>query len=102
MFRYIVRRLLGAVVVVFIVSLVTFFLFAVGPKLTGSSPAYLYVGKNPTPELVAAVSEAGGLGVVQPRHFRAKLAQIEITPRPFPSSCSCLARPATIRSIAAC
>lgn len=61
MFRYIVRRLLGAVVVVFIVSLVTFFLFAVGPKITGSSPAYLYVGKNPTPELVAAVEKAFGL-----------------------------------------
>jgi len=61
MFRYIVRRLLGAVVVVFIVSLVTFFLFAVGPKITGSSPAYLYVGKNPTPELVAAIEKSFGL-----------------------------------------
>ena len=61
MFRYIVRRLLGAVVVVFIVSLVTFFLFAIGPKITGSSPAYLYVGKNPTPELVAAIEKSFGL-----------------------------------------
>ncbi len=61
MFRYIVRRLLGAVVVVFIVSLVTFFLFAIGPKIPGSSPAYLYVGKNPTPELVAAIEKSFGL-----------------------------------------
>jgi len=64
MFRYIVRRLLGAVVVVFIVSLVTFFLFQLGPKITGSSPAYLYAGKNPTPELVAQIEK--GLGLDQP------------------------------------
>ncbi len=61
MFRYIIRRLLGAVVVLFIVSLVTFFLFSIGPKITGSSPAYLYVGKNPTPELVAAIEKSFGL-----------------------------------------
>ncbi|MFC6237410.1 ABC transporter permease [Longivirga aurantiaca] len=64
MFRYIVRRLLGAVVVVFIVSLVTFFLFQLGPKITGSSPAYLYAGKNPTPEIIAQIEK--GLGLDQP------------------------------------
>jgi peptide/nickel transport system permease protein len=61
MFRYIVRRLLGAVVVLFVVSLVTFFIFMIGPKITGSSPAYLYVGKNPTPEAVAAIEKSFGL-----------------------------------------
>ena len=64
MFRYILRRLLGAVVVVFIVSLVTFFLFQLGPKITGSSPAYLYAGKNPTPEIIAQIEK--GLGLDQP------------------------------------
>jgi peptide/nickel transport system permease protein len=61
MFRYIIRRLLGAVVVLFVVSLVTFGLFALVPKITGASPAYLYVGKVSTPEQVAAVEKAFGL-----------------------------------------
>ena len=61
MFRYIIRRLLGAVVVLFVVSLVTFGLFALIPKITGASPAYLYVGKVATPESVAAIEKSFGL-----------------------------------------
>ena len=61
MVRYIIRRLIGAVLVVFIVSLVTFSLFAIVPKVTGSSPAYLYVGKIASPAQVAAVERAFGL-----------------------------------------
>jgi peptide/nickel transport system permease protein len=40
---------------------VTFGLFALVPKITGASPAYLYVGKVSTPEQVAAVEKAFGL-----------------------------------------
>lgn len=61
MLRYVIRRLLGAVVVLFVVSLVTFGLFSLVPKITGASPAYLYVGKIATPAQVAAVEKAFGL-----------------------------------------
>jgi peptide/nickel transport system permease protein len=47
MIRYIIRRLLGAILVVFIVSIVTFAIFQLGPKLSNVSPVYYYVGKIP-------------------------------------------------------
>ena len=47
MIRYIIRRSLGAVFVVFVVSLLTFLIFQLGPLLTGNSPLYYYVGKQP-------------------------------------------------------
>jgi peptide/nickel transport system permease protein len=45
MIRFIVRRLLGAVAVLFVVSLVTFLIFQLAPALSHSSPVYYYVGK---------------------------------------------------------
>jgi peptide/nickel transport system permease protein len=47
MIRYVIRRLLGAVVVVWIVSVVTFALFQLAPKLSHTSPIYYYIGKQP-------------------------------------------------------
>lgn len=47
MIRYIIRRLLGAVVVIFVVSLVTFLIFQLAPALAHTSPVYYYVGKIP-------------------------------------------------------
>jgi peptide/nickel transport system permease protein len=47
MIRYIVRRSLGAVIVVFVVSILTFAIFQLGPALTHNSPLYYYVGKQP-------------------------------------------------------
>jgi peptide/nickel transport system permease protein len=47
MIRYIIRRLLGAILVVFVVSIVTFVIFQLGPKLSNVSPVYYYVGKIP-------------------------------------------------------
>ena len=61
MLRYVIRRSIGAVFVVFIISLVTFGLFSVVPAVTGASPAYLYVGKISTPAQVAAVEKSFGL-----------------------------------------
>jgi peptide/nickel transport system permease protein len=69
MVLYIIRRLIGAVAVLFIVSLVTFGLFMVVPVLTGSSPAYLYAGKNPSPELIKNIEHGLGLDRPIPEQF---------------------------------
>jgi peptide/nickel transport system permease protein len=47
MIRYVIRRLLGAVLVVWIVSVVTFVIFQLAPLLSRVSPIYYYVGKQP-------------------------------------------------------
>lgn len=47
MIRFLVKRVAGAVIVVWIVSVVTFLIFQVGPALSGTSPVYYYVGKIP-------------------------------------------------------
>lgn len=49
MIRFVVRRLLGAVLVVWVVSVVTFLIFQLGPALSHNSPVYYYVGKTPFP-----------------------------------------------------
>ncbi len=49
MVRFITVRLLGAVIVVWIVSVVTFLIFQVVPTLTDTSPVYYYIGKVPFP-----------------------------------------------------
>ena len=60
--RYIIRRLLGAVLVVIIISFVTFVIFHLIPRLSGVPHAgYYYVGKVSTPSQVAAVEHALGL-----------------------------------------
>ncbi len=61
MITFLVRRVLGGVLVIFLVSVVTFLIFQIGPKITGADPAYLYTGKNTTPAAVAAVDRALGL-----------------------------------------
>ena len=60
MFRYIVRRLIGAAFVVLIISLVTFGLQWLAFHV-GGSPAYLFLGKAPSPEQVAAFEKQWGL-----------------------------------------
>ncbi len=47
MFRYVIRRLLGAIVVVWIVSVITFAIFQLGPALSKQSPLYYYIAKQP-------------------------------------------------------
>jgi len=49
MIRFLIRRLLGAVVVVWIVSIVTFAIFQLAPHLSGQSPIYYYIAKQPPP-----------------------------------------------------
>ena len=61
MIRYIIRRLVGALLVVIVISMMTFGIFQIGPKLSGASPAYLYVGKITTQAQVDAVEKRLGL-----------------------------------------
>jgi peptide/nickel transport system permease protein len=61
MIRYIIRRLLGALLVVFVISIATFGIYFIAPKVTGSDPSYLYVGRHGTPAQVEAVRHAFGL-----------------------------------------
>jgi peptide/nickel transport system permease protein len=49
MIRFIALRLVGAVIVLFVVSVVTFLIFQLGPLLSHTSPVYYYIGKVPFP-----------------------------------------------------
>lgn len=46
MVAYLIRRLINAVLTLLVVTLVTFGIFFMVPKLTGSDPALLYIGKQ--------------------------------------------------------
>ncbi|TYB41456.1 ABC transporter permease [Actinomadura chibensis] len=64
MFAYIVRRLIGAVLMLLLVSLVTFGIFFWLPKLAGQTTdqiAAAYVGKAPTKEAILDTKERLGL-----------------------------------------
>ncbi|WP_217922976.1 ABC transporter permease [Miltoncostaea oceani] len=58
MTRYIIRRLIYVVLVVFAVTLVAFTIFFVLPS---TDPAVAFAGRSPTPELIAEVEEQLGL-----------------------------------------
>jgi len=58
MWRYIVRRLLWVVVVMLVVTSITFLVFFVLPS---TDPAVTFAGKNPTPEQVEEVRHQFGL-----------------------------------------
>lgn len=61
MIRFIIGRLLGMILVIFIVSVVTFGIFQIGPLFANASPVFYYIGKAPaTPELVAALEHKFG------------------------------------------
>jgi peptide/nickel transport system permease protein len=61
---FIIRRLIAAVILLAVVSLVTFGIFFVVPRLAGQTPAELaaqYVGRNPSPQEIAAIETKLGL-----------------------------------------
>jgi peptide/nickel transport system permease protein len=63
-FAYIIRRLLWAVVMLFALSVVTFSIFYLVPRLGGATPETLaarYVGRAATPETVHLTAERLGL-----------------------------------------
>jgi peptide/nickel transport system permease protein len=68
---FIVRRLFAAVILLIIVSMVTFAIFFVLPKLAGQTTYGLateYVGRNPTPAAVHQVEQQ--LGLNQPLYLQ--------------------------------
>ncbi|MEU7132522.1 ABC transporter permease [Streptomyces sp. NPDC046261] len=72
MFAYIVRRLIAVIMMLLVVTLVTFGIFFAIPKLTGADPAALYVGKQADPATIEGIREKLGLSdpiLVQFWHF---------------------------------
>jgi peptide/nickel transport system permease protein len=61
MINFILRRVVTSAVLLIIISVVTFGVFFMVPKLAGSNPAELYVGKSATPADVAATARKLGL-----------------------------------------
>ena len=61
MINYILRRLVVSAILLVIVSMVTFAIFFLIPKVAGSDPAELYVGKTATPRDVEATRVKLGL-----------------------------------------
>ncbi|MER7766571.1 ABC transporter permease [Kitasatospora sp. NPDC096140] len=67
MFAYIIRRIFAAVLLLLVVSAVTFAIFFLLPRVAGETADQLaaqYIGKNPSPEAIAAVKQ--NLGLDQP------------------------------------
>ena len=58
MLAYIIRRLLWSVLLLLVISFLTFVMFFVLPS---ADPALLRAGRNPTPELIASINETLGL-----------------------------------------
>ena len=61
MTRYIIRRLIGVVVIMWLVSVITFTIFFMVPKALGSIPAVLFAGRTPSAEVLADVTKRLGL-----------------------------------------
>jgi peptide/nickel transport system permease protein len=58
---YLIRRLINAVLTLLAVTLVTFFVFFMVPKITGNDPALLYIGKQADAASVAGIRVKLGL-----------------------------------------
>ena len=75
MIRFIVSRLIGMVLVLIVVSLVTFLIFQAVPLLSKSSPVYYYIGKAPaTPELLKSLTHRFGFDQPLPAQYWSYLA----------------------------
>lgn len=61
MIRYITRRLVGVVVILWLVSMITFLIFFLVPKALGSDPAVMFAGRSPDAATIALVSKKLGL-----------------------------------------
>ncbi|MGW3039123.1 ABC transporter permease [Kitasatospora sp. NPDC001159] len=94
MFAYIIRRIFAAAVLLLVVSAVTFAIFFLLPRFAGETTDQLaaqYIGKNPSPEAIAAVKQ--NLGLDQPLytqywHFlKALVSGAEYKFGPEPATC---------------
>ena len=75
MIRFIVSRLVGMVLVLIVVSLITFLIFQAVPLLARSSPVYYYIGKAPaTPELLKTLTHRFGFDQPLPVQYWSYLA----------------------------
>jgi peptide/nickel transport system permease protein len=73
MFAFIVRRLLWMVVLLLVISFLTFLIFY---KLPSADPALLRAGRQPTPELVASIRKTLGLDQPWPVQFAKYLERL--------------------------
>jgi peptide/nickel transport system permease protein len=71
--RFVVRRLLGMVAVLFAVSVLTFLIFNVIPN---SDPALRMAGKNATPTLVENITEEWGFDDSLPQQYLTMMGKI--------------------------
>ncbi|HEX6688255.1 MAG TPA: ABC transporter permease [Solirubrobacterales bacterium] len=71
--RFIVRRLLGMVAVLFAVSVLAFLIFNVIPN---SDPAQRMAGRNATPQLVASITEEWGFDEPLPQQYLTMMGNI--------------------------
>ncbi|MEU7019865.1 ABC transporter permease [Streptomyces sp. NPDC046203] len=72
MLAYIIRRLIAVALMLMVVTLVTLSIFFLIPKLTGSDPAAMFVGKQADPATIEGIRQKLGLGdplLVQFWHF---------------------------------
>jgi peptide/nickel transport system permease protein len=75
MIRFIISRLVGMVLVLIVVSMVTFLIFQAVPLLAKSSPVYYYIGKAPaTPELLKTLTHRFGFDQPLPAQYWSYLA----------------------------
>jgi peptide/nickel transport system permease protein len=73
MARFIVRRTIGMIFVLFAVSVIVFLIFNVIPN---SDPAQRMAGKNATPELVASITEEWGFDDSLPKQYLTTMEKI--------------------------
>jgi peptide/nickel transport system permease protein len=71
--RFVVRRLLGTVVVLFAISVIVFLIFNVIPN---SNPARRLAGRNPSPQLVASIEEEWGFDDPLPQQYLTTMGKI--------------------------
>jgi len=71
--RFVVRRLLETIAVLFAVSILTFLIFNVIPN---SDPALRMAGKNATPTLVANITEEWGFDESLPQQYATMMGKI--------------------------
>lgn len=73
MARFVARRLVGTVLVLFAVSVLTFLIFNVVPN---SDPARRMAGRNPTPQLIESINEEWGFNDPLPQQYLTMMKKI--------------------------
>jgi peptide/nickel transport system permease protein len=69
MLRYLLGRIAGALTVVVVVSVMTFAIFQLAPRLTGANLAFYYTGKSTSEAQAAAVSQKFGFDKPLPEQY---------------------------------